>query len=283
MIDEELKTAEALIDKGIEFGVAYGFQIIGAIIVLIIGLKIAGWIGGKVTGLCLRKEFDQTLSGFVGNIVKVVLIVFVIIITLGNFGISTAPLIALAGAGAFGATLAIQGPLSNYGAGLSIILTRPFTIGDTIIVKGGSGVVHEVKLAYTQLIGEDKELITIPNKRIVGEVITNSHSNRIVETRIPLAGSVDADRAIDVLRRVLEGDDLVPNEPRAQIGVHDFTYGGIVIGLRYWVPSQRYYQERYRVNTALLSALKREEIELLSGGGAAIALNDTSADLEEMS
>ncbi|WP_417452582.1 mechanosensitive ion channel family protein [Kiloniella sp.] len=283
MIDEELKTAEALIDKGIEFGVAYGFQIIGAVIVLIIGLKIAGWIGGKVTGLCLRKEFDQTLSGFVGNIVKVVLIVFVIIITLGNFGISTAPLIALAGAGAFGATLAIQGPLSNYGAGLSIILTRPFTIGDTIIVKGGSGVVHEVKLAYTQLIGEDKELITIPNKRIVGEVITNSHSNRIVETRIPLAGSVDADRAIDVLRRVLEGDDLVPSDPRAQIGVHDFTYGGIVIGLRYWVPSQRYYQERYRVNTALLSALKAEKIELLSGGGTAIALSDTSADQEEMS
>ena len=191
-------------------------------------------------------------------------------------------MIALAGASAFGATLAIQGPLSNYGAGLSIILTRPFTIGDTIIVKGGSGVVHEVKLAYTQLIGEDKELITIPNKRIVGEVITNSHSNRIVETRIPLAGSVDADRAINVLRRVLDGDDLVPNDPRAQIGVHDFTYGGIVIGLRYWVPSQRYYQERYRVNTALLSALKAENIELLSGG-TAIAVNDTSADLEEMS
>ncbi|WP_085902381.1 mechanosensitive ion channel family protein [Kiloniella majae] len=282
-MDEELKTAEALIDKGIEFGVAYGFQIVGAIIVLIIGLKIAGWIGGKVTGLCLRKEFDQTLSGFIGNIVKVVLVAFVIIITLGNFGISTAPLIALAGAGAFGATLAIQGPLSNYGAGLSIILTRPFTIGDTIIVKGGSGVVHEVKLAYTQLIGEDKELITIPNKRIVGEVITNSHSNRIVETRIPLAGSVDADRAIDVLRHVLEGDDLVPSDPRAQIGVHDFTYGGVVIGLRYWVPSQRYYQERYRVNTALLSALKAEKIELLSGGGTAIALTDTTADFEEIS
>jgi len=282
-MDEELKTAEALIDKVIEFGVAYGFQIFGAILVLIIGLKIAGWIGGKVTGLCLRKEFDQTLSGFIGNIVKVVLVAFVIIITLGNFGISTAPLIALAGASAFGATLAIQGPLSNYGAGLSIILTRPFTIGDTIIVKGGSGVVHEVKLAYTQLIGEDKELITIPNKRIVGEVITNSHSNRIVETRIPLAGSVDADRAIDVLRGVLEEDDLVPSEPRAQIGVHDFTYGGVVIGLRYWVPSQRYYQERYRINTALLSALKAEKIELLSGGGMAIALGDTTADFEEMS
>ncbi|WP_120497936.1 mechanosensitive ion channel family protein [Kiloniella sp. EL199] len=282
-MDEELKTAEALIDTIIEFGVAYGFQIFGAIIVLIIGLKIASWVGGKVTVLCLRKQLDQTLSGFIGNIVKVVLIAFVIIITLGNFGISTAPLIALAGASAFGMTLAVQGPLSNYGAGLSIILTRPFTIGDTIIVKGGSGVVHEVKLAYTQLIGEDKELITIPNKRIVGEVITNSHSNRIVETRIPLAGSVDIDRAIKVLRGVLEVDDLVPSEPRAQIGVHDFTYGGIVIGMRYWVPSQRYYQERYRVNTALLSALKAEQIELLSGRGMAITLNDTTADFEEVS
>ena len=281
-MNEELKTAEALLEQLIQFGVTYGFQILGAIIVLVVGLKVASWIGGKVSGVCLKKEFDQTLSMFIGSIVKVVIIVFVIIITLGNFGISTAPLIALAGAGAFGATLAIQGPLSNYGAGLSIILTRPFTIGDTIIVKGGNGVVHEVKLAYTQLIGEDKELITIPNKRIVGEVITNSHSSRIVETRIPVAGSVDVEHAIEVLRRVLEGDELVPAEPRAQVGIHDFTYGGVVLGLRYWVPSQRYYQERYRLNTMLLAALKAEKIELLSGGGTAIALHDTSADMEEI-
>ncbi len=282
-MNEELKAVEALLDKLIEFGVAYGFQIFGAVIVLIIGLKIASWVGGKVSALCLKKEFDQTLSLFIGNIVKIVLIAFVAIITLGNFGISTAPLIALAGAGAFGVTLALQGPLSNYGAGLSIILTRPFTVGDTITVKGGSGVVHEVKLAHTQLIGEDKELITIPNKSIVGEVIINSHNSSIVETRIPIPHSEDIDKAITVLRKVLEADADVPKEPTPQIGVHDFTYGGVIIGLRYWVPSQQYFQKRYRINTALLSALKSEGIVLLNANGAAVPLGATSADLEEPS
>ncbi|MFD2204600.1 mechanosensitive ion channel family protein [Kiloniella antarctica] len=280
-MNEELKTAEALLEQLIQFGVTYGFQILGAIIVLVIGLKIASWIGGKVSGICIKKEFDQTLSLFIGSIVKVVIVVFVIIITLGNFGISTAPLIALAGAGAFGATLAIQGPLSNYGAGLSIILTRPFTIGDTIIVKGGSGVVHEVKLAYTQLIGEDKELITIPNKRIVGEVITNSHSSSIVETRIPVPHHEDVDKVIGVLRKVLENDPDIPDEPSPQIGVHDFTYGGVILGLRYWVPSQQYFQKRYRINTALLTALKKEGVALLNVSHGAVSLEATSADLEE--
>ncbi|WP_020590734.1 mechanosensitive ion channel family protein [Kiloniella laminariae] len=282
-MDEELRTVQALLEKLIEFSVAYGFQIIGAVIVLLIGLKVASWLGKKVSGLCLKKDLDQTLAFFIGNIVKIVIVAFVIIITLGNFGISTAPLIALAGASAFGATLALQGPLSNYGAGLSIILTRPFTIGDTIEVKGGSGVVHEVKLAHTQLIGEDGELITIPNKRIVGEVIVNSHSNRIVETRIPLARTGDADKAIALLRKVLDEDAVVPDEPRPQIGVHDFTYGGVILGLRYWVPSQRYFQERYRLNTALLSALKADKTELLGAGGTAIALEPSSADQEEIS
>lgn len=281
MMEEELKAVESLMDTLIEFGVAYGMQILGAIIVLVIGLKAASWVGVKVSGICLKKEMDQTLSIFIGNIIKVVIIVFVAIITLGNFGISTAPLIALAGAGAFGATLAIQGPLSNYGAGLSIILARPFTVGDTIVVKGVSGVVHEVKLAYTQLIGEDKELITIPNKKIVGEVIVNSHECRIVETRIPLSNDADLDKAISTLRGTLEADDMVPTEPRPQVGVHDFTYGGVIIGLRYWVPSQKYFQERYRVNTALLSALNKDGIPMLTNSTMAISANSTSADLEE--
>ncbi len=282
-MNEELKAVEALLEKLIEFSVAYGFQLLGAVIVLLIGLKIASWIGGKVSGLCLKKELDQTLSLFIGNIVKIVIIAFVIIITLGNFGISTAPLIALAGASAFGATLALQGPLSNYGAGLSIILARPFTVGDTIIVKGGSGVVHEVKLAHTQLIGEDKELITIPNKSIVGEVITNSHSSTIVETRIPVPHTEDIDKAIAILGKVMETDPDVPKSPSPQVGVHDFTYGGVIIGLRYWVPSQQYFQKRYRINTALLSALKHENITLLAMRDAALDPLVPSADLEEQS
>lgn len=79
----------------------------------------------------LARKVDASLAGFLGMIAKVVMIAFVVIITLGNFGISISPLIALAGASAFGATVALQGPLSNYGAGLSIILGQPLVVGNT--------------------------------------------------------------------------------------------------------------------------------------------------------
>ena len=84
-------------------------------------------------------------------------------------------------------TFALQGPLSNYGACLSIILSRPFVVGNTVTVKGVSGVVEEVSLAVTVLRGEDGERITVPNKHVVGKVIVNSRNSRIVESRIGIA------------------------------------------------------------------------------------------------
>lgn len=93
-----------------------------------------------------------------GTGVNLVFVGFLIIITLCNFGIPIAPLIALAGA-----TMALQAPLSNFGAGFAIILGRPFTVGDTITVKNTSGIVEEVKFGNTVLITEDGERITVPN------------------------------------------------------------------------------------------------------------------------
>lgn len=267
-LEENLESIERLVETLIEFSVAYGFQILGALVFLFIGLKLAGFAGNKIQNLAEKKKLDQTLSRFVGSIVKLVIVVVLVIITLGNFGISIAPLIALAGASAFGATLAIQGPLSNYGAGLSIILTRPFVIGNTISVKGVSGVVSDIKLAHTELTGEDDERITIPNKEIVGEVIVNSDESRVVETKIPVAGDQDIDQALDILRRVLADSDAIVAEPAPHIGVHDFTYGGVVLGMRYWAPSKQYFKVRYAVNDAARRALTKGGVRLLSVSAA---------------
>ncbi len=276
----ELETITKLADTLVEFAVKYGFQIFGALVVLFIGLKIATWTGGKITQISQSRGIDQTLSKFIGNVVRLVVIAFVAIITLGNFGISTAPLIALAGASAFGATLAIQGPLSNYGAGLSIILSRPFAIGDLITVKNVSGTVEEITLAITVLVGEDGEKITVPNKEIVGEVIVNSHEYRIVETRIAIGYSEDGEKAISILREILDETSKVGKEPKPQVGIHDFTYGGVVVGLRFWVPGQEYFQTRYAVNEALMRGLKDAGIGLIPAAGTAVTAQPLSADLE---
>jgi small conductance mechanosensitive channel len=271
----------SLADTVIDFIVKYGFQILGALIVLVIGLKIAGWLGRKAEGMALGKDIDVTLSKFLGNVVKVLLVVMVIIITLGNFGITIAPLIALAGASAFGATMAIQGPLSNYGAGLAIILGRPFVVGNTITVRKVSGVVDEIALAATTLLGEDGERITIPNKQIVGEILVNSDEHRAIETRLCIAEDQNPNRAIDIVREALgEFPELAEGAP-PQVGVHDFTYGGVIIGARYWVPSMKYFNTRYRVNEAVLRALANSGITLMRVGNLAMTVPPLTADEPE--
>ena len=276
-MESEIEAVTALIDALIEFAVAYGFQILGALVFLIIGLKAAGWAGRRIQALATAREVDATLAKFMGGGVKFVFVIFLIIITLGNFGISIAPLIALAGAAAFGATIAIQGPLSNFGAGFAIILGRPFTVGDTISVKGTSGIVEEVKLGATVLITEDGERITVPNKHVVGEVIVNSRASRIVETRIGLSMEADAVQAAAVVKGALARAGNVAAKPAPLVGVHGLSYGGVVLGVRIWVPSASYFQSRYQAKGAILEMLKSEGIALLPAAPVAVAAASLSA------
>lgn len=281
-MDEELATLTKFIDTLVEFSVTYGFQILGALVFLVIGLKIAGWAGRKTASLASRKNVDPTLAKFFGSVARIVIIAVLIIITLGNFGISTAPLIALAGAAAFGVTIAMQGPLSNYGAGLAIILGRPFTVGDTITLGRISGMVENVKLAGTVLVGEDGERITIPNREIVGKVIVNSAARRVVQTKIAVAADTDIPKAIDALRHAFDAHETLKDGPGPQIGVHDFTYGGLVLGVRYWVPSRSYFEMRYKLNHDLLTALREAGVQLLSAHGVAVLAHPLTADDEGM-
>ncbi len=280
-VEEQIAALGTLVDAVVEFAVAYGFQIFGALLALVIGLKIAAWAGNRVAGFAEAKNIDPTLSKFAGSMVRVILVGSVLIITLGNFGITIAPLIALAGASAFGATIAIQGPLSNYGAGLAIILSRPFVVGNTITVNNVSGVVEDITLAATVMVGEDGETIRVPNKEVVGRVIVNSFTQRVVQTKICIAYDADAARAIEVIRAALGELAEAGAEAPPQVGIHDFTYGGIVLGARFWVPSKKYFETRYAANGAILRALRSEGIKLLPARVTAMPVESLSADDDE--
>lgn len=261
-MQEEIETIEKLFNVIIEFIVKYGFQVFGAIIILIIGVLIARWLAKVVVGFCQKRNMDITLSKFMGNVVKILVLVFVIIIAMGKFGISIAPFIAALGALAFGASFALQGPLSNYGAGLVIIITRPFVVGDTITVKGVSGIVDEVTLATTILTTEDEEKITIPNKHIVGEIQTNSFANRVVENTVGISYKDDPEKAINVIRETLKQFSQISSEPPPQIGIQEFADSSINIGMRYWIPTKQYFATLYEVNLAVFKALAEAHISI---------------------
>ncbi|MDT8419702.1 MAG: mechanosensitive ion channel [Desulfuromonadales bacterium] len=261
-LEDQLAMLQGVIDRIIEFSVNYSFQVVGALIILVIGFAAGRWVAGLVGKLCQKKNLDVTLSQFLASFVKLLILLFAVIIALGKFGITIAPFIAAIGAVAFGATYAIQGPLSNYGAGLVIIVGRSFLVGDTISVAGVFGVVREIRLGQTFLETEDRVTITIPNKLIVGEILQNSRQYRIVEGCVGISYSDNPETAIRILNETLAEIPAVTSEPPPQVGIEAFADSSVAIGYRYWVPTHQYFQTLHCVNLAVFKALKSAEITI---------------------
>jgi len=259
---DEIGAAERYMDIIIEFGVNYGFQVLAAVITLIIGLIVARWLSRVVVRVGDKRNLDVTLSRFLGNVVKLVIIGFVMIMALGKLGIAITPFIAALGAIAFGSSLALGGLLSNYGAGLTIIITRPFVIGNTINVKGVSGVVEEIGLGSTHLSTEDGEEITIPNKHIVGEILTNSFENKVVEMTIGISYDDEPQKATRTIEEALKKIPEIVDTPAPQVGIQEFADSSVNIGMRYWVPTKKYFQTLYQANLAVYTALNEAGVTI---------------------
>lgn len=252
---EQLDEFKVIYDQITQFFVNYSFQLVGAIIILIIGMLLAGRVSAMVLRLCQRKNMDVTLSHFLANIARLLLIFVVAIICLGKIGISIGPFLAALGAISLGAGLAVQGLLSNYSAGFNIIITRPFVVGDTITVQGVTGVVNEIKLAYTIMEDEDGVIILTPNRHIIGEIIHNSHADKLAETIVGVAYDTDMNQAIKVIQEILDSLPETANKA-PQIGIHEFGDSSVNIGVRFWLPTRRFHELRYQTNNAIFAALK---------------------------
>ena len=261
-MDQELEQFAAIYEQVTTFLVNYSFQLIGAIIVFLIGVLVARRVSSFVLGLCARKGLDVTLSGFIANTTRLIIIVMTAIIALGKLGISITPFVAAVGALSLGAGLAMQGLLSNYGAGLNIILARPFVVGDTISVQGVGGVVKEVHLAYTVLADEDEVKITIPNKHIVGEIIHNSQNDSIAEFKVGIAYHCDPKKAVQVILEGIAGIEGISTARAPQVGIEGFGDSSIDIGVRYWVRTQVRHEAQYLANMAIYDALQAAAIDI---------------------
>jgi small conductance mechanosensitive channel len=262
---KDLAQLDRTFDLLVGFLVTYSFQILGAILVLVVGLKLTAMLAKLLQGLLERNRVDATLSRFLANVTRLALIVMVGLIVAGQFGVNVTPLIAALGAATLGITVALQGVLSNYAAGVTIILTRPFRIGDTIRVRNTGGVVEDITLPSTILRGDDGERITVPNRQIIGEILVNSSQWSIVDTRITVSHDADTTRAIAALRLALDQAAPLKGAPPAQIGVLDFSELGVMLGIRYWAPSRDYFPARFAVSEALRAALMHAGLSIVGG------------------
>ena len=261
-MDEEIQQITAIYHMIVEFFVTYSFQLVGAVLIIIIGF----WLGGKVATLihsiCQRHSLDVTLSTFLANTAKILVIAIMSVIAMGKIGISIGPFVAALGAVSLGAGLALQSPLSNYGAGLNLILTRPFVVGNTISVQNVTGIVEEIQLAYTRLTNEDGIEITIPNKHIIGEVIHNSRADTLIELEVGISYNADPEQAVLVIKQALAGLHVDSERNNPVVGIDSFGDSNITLAARLWAPTCNHFRVRYQANSAIYAALKQAKIEI---------------------
>src|SRR5882724_12419466 len=157
----------------IDFFIRYGFQIIGAAIILGAGFFVARWIGRIIDRLLGRREMEPPMRALIVRTISFVVIVFTLVLALDKLGVQVAPLVAGIGVAGVGVGLAMQGVLGNVVAGLTIIFTKPFRVGEYVELAGVQGQVTNVELFSTVLLHSDNSRVVVPNRKIVGEILHN--------------------------------------------------------------------------------------------------------------
>ncbi|MDO6486468.1 mechanosensitive ion channel family protein [Colwellia sp. 6_MG-2023] len=262
LLKDEINQVANIYNIIIEFFTNYSFQLIGALIVFIIGYILAGKIAKWVLKLCLKNKLDITLSQFLSNTSKMIIVVMITIVALSKLGISVTPFVAAIGAVSLGAGLALQGLLANYAAGFNIIIIRPFVVGDTITVHGVTGVVEEVLLAYTVLKNEDDVIITVPNKHIVGEILHNSKNDSLLELKVGISYEHNPLEVAELLKKTMMSLDIIGDSNKLQVGIDEFSDSAITLGIRLWTPTINLYESKYKAYASIYSALDDANINI---------------------
>jgi small conductance mechanosensitive channel len=261
-MESEIQQLVELKDQLILYVVTNGLKWLVAILILVVGFWLAKRLGNLIQKLCEKRSIDVTLSRFFAGTSRVFIIGFAVIIALDKAGIGITPFVALLGASAFGLSLAVQGPISNYGAGIVLIITRPFVVGDTLTLNELTGLVKSVNLGNTILINEDRERITIPNRKVLGEIFTNSFEHTLIEMEVGIDYEADPEQAISVIRSAIESVDALEMERPPVIGIDAFADSSINIGYRIYARTSKLHETRYAINLAVYHALKDAKITI---------------------
>jgi small conductance mechanosensitive channel len=222
-------------DLILDLAIRYGFQVLGAIVILIVGFTVAWWVGKAVERPLSRMALEPPMRRLMVRVVRVVVLLFALVIALDKFGFQIAPLVAGIGVAGLGIGIALQGVLGNVIAGLTIIFTKPFRVGEHIEVAGEKGDVHAIELFSTTLVHPDRSRILIPNRKIVGEILHNFGQTRQIHLFVMVPHGSDLAAVLALVREVVVANARVLAEPAPVIGVAQLELAGVRIGVHPWV------------------------------------------------
>jgi small conductance mechanosensitive channel len=222
-------------DLIIDLAIRYGFQVLGAFVILGVGLAVAWWVGNVVERPLTRMALEPPMRRLMVRVVRVVVLLFALVIALDKFGFQIAPLVAGIGVAGLGIGIALQGVLGNVIAGLTIIFTKPFRVGEHVEVVGMKGDVHTIELFSTTLLHPDRSRIIIPNRKIVGEILHNFGNTRQIHLAVMVPHGSDLTAVLAMVREVVVANSRVLTDPSPVVGVAQLELAGVRVGVNPWV------------------------------------------------
>lgn len=228
------------------FVIPWAIRLGVALAIFIIGKWVARIITRAVQRVMGKAGMDAMLAKFLGNILYAVLLVAVIIAAVDQLGVNTTSLLAVFGAAGLAVGLALQNSLSNFSAGVMLIIFRPFKVGDFIEAAGVSGVVEEVQIFNTLLKTPDNREIIVPNGQIYSGTITNfsARDTRRIDLVFGIGYEDDIKKAKQLIEQIMTADDRILKDPAAAVALGELADSSVNINVRPWVKSEDYWPVR---------------------------------------
>ncbi len=244
--------------------IEYGLKIASALALLIVGGWVIKFIVKTVSKILKKTNIDESLSGFLLNLVNWSLKILLFITALGQLGVKTTSFVAIIGAAGLAVGLALQGSLSNFAGGALILLFKPFKVGDLIEAQGSVGVVKEIQIFVTKLLTPDNKEVIIPNGTLSNGNITNysSTGNLRVDLTVGISYNDDIDKAISVITETLKADPKVLQTPAPTVAVGELADSSVNILVRPHATVENYWDVYFNSLKNVKIALDKAGIEI---------------------
>ena len=246
----------------VDLAIKFGPKLVVAILILVTGVYAGRWIG-KFFDRWLIKLFnlDPPLRHLLVRVVRLLVFGLFLIMALQNLGVDMLPLIAGLGVAGAGIALAMQGVLGNLAAGLTIIFTRPFRVGEYVAMVGVEGKVEAIDLFTTRLSHEDQSAIVVPNRKIVGEILHNYGQIRQLDLGVAIIRPAELERALAAIDEVLKANPRVLKEPMAVVGVASLADSSMRIAVKPWVKVPDYAPASAEINRGIIEKFRAAGVD----------------------
>lgn len=244
----------------IDLAIRFGPKVFTAILILVAGVFVARWVGKILLKALHRFELEPPMRMLFTRMARLLVVLLFAIMALQNLGVELLPLIAGLGVAGAGIALATQGVLSNVVAGLTIIFTKPYRVGEYVAVAGVEGQVNAVTLFATTLTHPDRSRVVVPNRKVVGEILQNFGQIRQAEVLVGIAYEADLRASLEVIRAVVKANARVLPDPAPLVQAVLLGDSAIQISLKPWVPVGDYGAIIGELNLAVVEELRRRGI-----------------------